>query len=146
MIPIQSLSFGYLDDKKTRDYKTNNAIYKKKVMVVGEHTSNTASQSTIEKTSTTRQPLNRRTKAQRAKDAEEEAKRAKKVHKLQALFAGEKRESIPNGFSAFKVSKEAERSSQFSQSSQPSQIKTSAPIDQTSSSFQPSIFGEANKT
>lgn len=111
-------------------------------MVVGEHTSNTASQSTIEKTSTTRQPLNRRTKAQRARDAEEEAKRAKKVHKLQALFAGEKRESIPKGFSAFKVSKEAERSSQFSQSSQPSQIKTSAPIDQTSSSFQPSIFGE----
>ena len=101
MIPIQSLSFGYLDDKKTRDYKTNNAIYKKKVMVVGEHTSNTASQSTIEKTSTTRQPLNRRTKAQRAKDAEEEAKRAKKVHKLQALFAGEKRESIPKGYEAF---------------------------------------------
>lgn len=108
-------------------------------MVVGEHTSNTAPQSTVEHTSAMHQPLNRRTKAQRAKDAEEAAKHTKKSGKIQAFFNGEKRESISKGFSAFKASKEAERSSQFFQASQD---KTSERTDQTSNSFKPSIFGE----
>lgn len=58
-------------------------------MVVGERNSNTTPSTTIENASTSR-PLNRRTKAQRAKDAQEAGRSSKSVSKLQSLFGGEK--------------------------------------------------------
>lgn len=102
----------------------------KKVMVVGEHTSNPTPQPTVEATPVAARPLNKRTKAQRAKDSEEAAKQAKKLCRFQAFFGGEKRTAGSKGFAAVRGAGAAASTTTKTNES----VKNAVP--------QPSIFSE----